>query len=143
VLRITDDDGIHVPVESTVRRPRPTDDPTTALAQRVVAEVFGPANRRAFAVRYWSGVTEPGADVADLPGPRFTLVLRHAAALRHMFLPPSELAVAEAYIGGDIDLEGDMEAAVAVGRRMAGQLTSPSRLARITALLVRLPTRAV
>jgi cyclopropane-fatty-acyl-phospholipid synthase len=62
---------------------------------------------RDFGVRLWDGTRwepEPGQPE------RFTLVLRHPGALRKMFLPPSELALAEAYTYDDFDIEGDLEA---------------------------------
>jgi cyclopropane-fatty-acyl-phospholipid synthase len=52
--------------------------------------------------------------------PRFTLVLKHPGALRAMFLSPSELALGEAYIHDDFDIEGDIEAAF----DLAGHLLS-------------------
>ena len=62
---------------------------------------------RDFAVRLWDGSqwnAEPGQPT------RFTLVLRHPGALRKMFMPPTELALGEAYIYNDFDIEGDIEA---------------------------------
>ena len=41
--------------------------------------------------------------------PRFTLHLKHPGALRSMFMIPSELRMAEAYIYDDYDIEGDIE----------------------------------
>jgi len=43
--------------------------------------------------------------------PRFTVVLKHPAALRAMFCSPSELSLGEAYIHDDFEIEGDIEAA--------------------------------
>jgi cyclopropane-fatty-acyl-phospholipid synthase len=62
---------------------------------------------RDFAVRLWDGSrweAEPGQPT------RFTLVLEHPGALRQMFWPPRSLMTCEAYINGDIDVEGDVEA---------------------------------
>jgi cyclopropane-fatty-acyl-phospholipid synthase len=71
-------------------------------------EALLPAESRDFAVRLWSGEI-----LSPTPGyrPRFTLVLRHPAALRRMLWPPSELTVADAFIRGDFDVEGDLVAA--------------------------------
>jgi cyclopropane-fatty-acyl-phospholipid synthase len=62
---------------------------------------------RDFAVRLWDGTRIPPA-----PGraARFTLVLEHAGSLRAMLWPPNQLTMAEAYLYGDIDVEGDIEA---------------------------------
>ena len=63
-------------------------------------------SRGGFQVRFWDGsVWRPEKQ------PRFTLVLKHPGALRAMFSSPSELAVGEAYIHDDFDIEGDIEAA--------------------------------
>jgi cyclopropane-fatty-acyl-phospholipid synthase len=61
--------------------------------------------RRDFQIRMWDG-TRWGAE-----NPTFTLILKRAEALRTMFLHPSELTLGEAYIYGDIDIEGNLEAA--------------------------------
>lgn len=53
--------------------------------------------------------------------PRFTVVLRHPGALRAMFLNPSELALGEAYISDDFDIEGDVEAAFDLADYLLGQ----------------------
>jgi cyclopropane-fatty-acyl-phospholipid synthase len=61
---------------------------------------------RAFAVRLWDGTVWE----AESGWPtRFTLVLKHPGALRSMFWPPGELALAEAYVHGDFDVEGRIE----------------------------------
>jgi cyclopropane-fatty-acyl-phospholipid synthase len=62
---------------------------------------------RDFAVRLWDGSRWE----AELGQPtRFTLVLEHPGALRQMFWPPRSLTTCEAYINGDIDIDGDVEA---------------------------------
>jgi cyclopropane-fatty-acyl-phospholipid synthase len=63
---------------------------------------------RDFAVRLWDGSTWPAEP--GLPT-RFTLVVACPGVLRRMLLRPSELSLAEAYIFGGLDVEGDMEAA--------------------------------
>ncbi|MBX2991809.1 MAG: class I SAM-dependent methyltransferase [Bacteroidetes bacterium] len=70
-------------------------------------ELLGEYPARDFDVRFWNGMVweaEP-----DQPR-RFTLVLQHPGALRSMFLPPTELSLAEAYIYNDFDIEGDISA---------------------------------
>jgi cyclopropane-fatty-acyl-phospholipid synthase len=80
-------------------------------AERTLAlldELFA-GYRRDFAVRLWDG-TERGPDT-DEP-PRFTLVLKHEGALRAILSTPSrlQLSFAEAFLHGDVDVEGDLEA---------------------------------
>jgi cyclopropane-fatty-acyl-phospholipid synthase len=78
----------------------------------IIRDVLGDYHPRDFAVRLWDGTTwgaEPGQPA------RFTLVLNHPGALRKMLLPPMELALGEAYIYGDFDVEGDMEGVYLLG----------------------------
>ena len=65
--------------------------------------------RRDFAVRLWDG-TERGADEGEEE--RFALVLNHEGALRRILASPSrlQLSFAEAYLHGDLDIEGELEA---------------------------------
>ena len=107
---------------------------TGDIARQVAAELFGPPGQRGFAIRYWDGIEESGPQNGS-----FTLILRHGGALRTMLLPPSEVALGKAFLWGDVDLEGNLEAAVAAGHAVADRLTSPRRLARVVRLALRLP----
>jgi cyclopropane-fatty-acyl-phospholipid synthase len=79
---------------------------TTSLA--FLEELFRDYRPRDFAVRLWDGREwDPETDSA-----RFTIVLRHPAALR-AFLGRSERALAEAYLHDDLEIEGDVYAAIA------------------------------
>lgn len=83
---------------------------TDRAAQETLAflkVLFGEEHRRDFAVQLWDGSRwEP------TPGEpaRFTLQMRHPGALRSMFWPPDDLALGEAYIFDDFDIEGSIEA---------------------------------
>jgi cyclopropane-fatty-acyl-phospholipid synthase len=122
----------HYPSADTPHYPS---DASIGIAQAVLGELFGPPEQRAWAVRFWDGSTEQPEDT-----PQFTLLLRRPGALRRMFLPPSEVAVAEAYLRDDIDLEGSVEAAASLADGLADRLRSPGRLARLVRLLLQLPT---
>ncbi len=77
---------------------------TDQIVRRTIAlidRIFPPP--RAFAIRLWNGLELPGND-----GQSFRLVLNHSGALRRMFNPPIELSLAEAYIYGDFDIDGDI-----------------------------------
>lgn len=106
-----------------------------AHAQAVIAAAFGPAAERGFDVRYWDGTRETG-DVRPAP---FTLVIARPEALRRMLLPPSELAIAEAYLDGDVDVEGDLESAVTLGDIASLRLRSPAVAMRALGHLLALP----
>jgi cyclopropane-fatty-acyl-phospholipid synthase len=70
-------------------------------------DLLGDYRPRNFAVRLWDGtVWGPGADEEA----RFTILIREPGALRALLGPPSELALAEQYIHGAIEIEDDLEA---------------------------------
>jgi cyclopropane-fatty-acyl-phospholipid synthase len=105
-------------------------------AQSILHHLFGPPATRAFAIRYWNGSTEwPGA----VGSPAFTIVLKHPGSLARMLLPPSQLTLAEAYVRGDFEVEGDMEAAAGLATQLRDRLASPVAAARLMVQLRRLP----
>ncbi|MEO7987732.1 MAG: class I SAM-dependent methyltransferase, partial [Gemmatimonadales bacterium] len=122
--------------ESAELSPDRASDALLALVRHVMAAAFGLPERRPFAVRYWSGDHEAGD---SRRAPWFTLVIREPAVLRRALLPPSELALGEAFIRGDLDVEGDLEAAGELVDLLRANLSAPGRLARLAALVLRLP----
>ena len=90
--------------------------------------------RRDFQVRLWDGTT-----CGTERQPRFSLVLKHPGALRAMFLSPSELALGEAYVDDDYDIEGDIEAAFDLADYLLGQERSLWQSLDLTARLRRMP----
>jgi cyclopropane-fatty-acyl-phospholipid synthase len=74
----------------------------------LLADIVGGGTRRDFSFRLWDG-----SQCSPDPGVRgrFTLVLTHPGSLKAMFIPPTELALGEAYVDGDFEIEGDIEAA--------------------------------
>jgi cyclopropane-fatty-acyl-phospholipid synthase len=107
-----------------------------ARARRVVTGLFGPSETRDFSVEYWDGSK-------DLPGisseSAFTLCFRRPGALRRMLLPPSELAITEAFIAGDVDLEGSAEHAMHLGDVIGSRMQSPGGFAGILRDVLALP----
>jgi cyclopropane-fatty-acyl-phospholipid synthase len=88
-----------------------------------------------FAVRLWDG-TEWG------DGEAFTLVLRHPGALRAMFWPSSELVLAEAFIRGDFEIEGDLRAVFALADwLLVERVWTRAERARQAMALLALPRR--
>lgn len=80
-------------------------DSTVSKCLLILEEAFRELHPRNFAVRLWDGSVlppEPGRPS------RFTLVIRNPAALRTLFLSANELALGEAFIYGDIDIEGEI-----------------------------------
>ncbi len=81
----------------------------TALALAILNRLLASYGPRDFAIRLWDGTTvppDPGQEAS------FTLALNHPGALRRMLLPPSKLALGEAYLDGEFDIEGDVIAAM-------------------------------
>lgn len=105
---------------------------------RALRLLLGSVIPRDFAVRLWDGTTwsaDPGQKT------RFTIVLRHPGALRAMALPPSQLALGEAFLRGDFSVEGDLIAATALGDRLLTPQLSLAQWYTLARLLLTLPTR--
>ncbi len=92
---------------------------------------------RSFDIRLWDGSSLPAAG-----RPAFTLVLNHAGSLRRMFSPPIELALGEAYIYGDFDLEGDLVAAAGLLDTASARSVTPLEVASLLRDLWALPRPA-
>jgi len=107
------------------------------LTIEILEAITAGYDRDDFAVRLWNGTTW-----GNNSDPRFVLVLKHPGALRKMFLSPTELALGEAFIYDDFDIEGDAEAAFDLaGYLVAGERTITERL-RLAGLLRKLPDKA-
>ena len=104
----------------------------------VLDALFGEASQRGFDVKFWDGSIDRGND----PRAPFTFVLNRPAALRRMLLPPNELSIVEAYLSGDVEIEGSMEAASNLANMIGDRLHSPLKLARLIALVLQLPGKA-
>ncbi len=129
--------GTATPTSSAAPVPTPAsaDRRALAAARAALAIAFGPAEARGFAVRLWDGSVDTSAGVAA----PFTLVVRRAGALRRALLPPSELALVEAYLRDDLDAEGDLGAAGRLGDLAASRLRSPRALLALVRALRALP----
>lgn len=86
------------------------------VLEPVLHELF--AGPPPFALRLWDGSTTGPAD-----GPR--VLVRHRRALRRLLWQPGELGLADAWISGELDVEGDLgEALSAVRQGLAGDRKS-------------------
>jgi cyclopropane-fatty-acyl-phospholipid synthase len=85
-------------------------------------------DERDFAIRFWDGRTIRPAEGA---APRFTIVIRRPGALRRMFVPPTDLAIGEAFVHGDFDVEGDIFAFTSLPERLGAVRLSPAGWARL------------
>ena len=107
------------------------------LATReVVRALFGAPPERSFGVRYWDGTTEAAGKT---PPAGFTLVIARRGGLRRMLLFPNELSIVDAYISGDLDIEGDLESAVVLGDAIARRIRSPKAIAQLAQKILALP----
>jgi cyclopropane-fatty-acyl-phospholipid synthase len=118
---------------------RPVDVPQHALdhAHAVIGLIFGPLATRTFDVRYWDGSVEHGHAVTTA----FRLGVNRPGALRRMLLPPSELSIVEAYLSGDIDIDGELESAMGLADEIGARVRSPRVLGRLMRHLLALPKR--
>lgn len=109
---------------------RPDHAPGPASPQlRAIARLLG-GPPEDFAVVLWTGQRiGPATGVA----PRFTLRLSHPGALRRMLWPPGELSLAEAFIRGDFDVEGDLVAAFALRERFSARPATLLQALRLAA----------
>jgi cyclopropane-fatty-acyl-phospholipid synthase len=115
--------------------PPQADTRSLGAARAALAIAFGPIEERGFAVRLWDGsVDAPAGSAAP-----FTLVVRRPGALRRALLPPSELALVEAYLRDDLDAEGDVAEAGRLGDLAAAGVRSPRALLGLVRALRSLP----
>src|ERR1700720_3721899 len=102
----------------------------------VLNEILGGCSLDKVAVRLWDGSTWP-----DERPRAAILALKPPGALGRMFLPGTEVGLAEAYLDDDFDVEGDIEAAFAVGDFLLTHLRDWKRKLKLAGLLVALPKR--
>ena len=105
-------------------------------ARNILRELLGPPAERSFAVRLWDGSVERPLNGRT---PDFTIVLKRPGALRRMLLPPSEIALGEAYLRDDFDIEGDIEMVTGLADSVAGRMNSPRSLPGLGSELLSLP----
>ncbi|MEX0891007.1 MAG: cyclopropane-fatty-acyl-phospholipid synthase family protein [Gemmatimonadota bacterium] len=110
--------------------------PATATTLDLVQDIFNGVEPRDFAVRLWDGTswTPEGAEA-----PAVTLVLEHPGALRRLLVAGSEAALAEAYLTGDVGIEGDLFAVAAVGRGIMQRRRGVAERARLAVRALGLP----
>ncbi len=107
---------------------------TSRISEDFLGTLLAHYPRRDFQVRFPDGSVWGAKDQ-----PRFTLVLKHPAALRALFPSPSELTLGEAYIYDDFDIEGDIEAAFDLADYLVGEERSPAESFDLNERLQKLP----
>lgn len=85
-------------------------------------------------IRLWDGTLYPEGQVRPC-----TIALSHPGSLRAMFLKRDSLTLAEAYLLGHFDVEGDIEPMFQIAEDMAGMPLTLAHKLRLAAGLVKLP----
>jgi cyclopropane-fatty-acyl-phospholipid synthase len=107
-------------------------DDVLARTTTILDRLFPPP--RSFTVRLWDGTELPGSgDVG------FCLVFNSPGALRRMLTPPIELSLGEAFIYGDVDIDGDIFAATSLVDSLLGRSFSVGELVALARTLRGLP----
>ncbi len=101
---------------------------------RFLEELTAEYHRHRFAVRFWDGTLW-----GDTQSPRFTLAIRHPVALKRILLSSSELALGEAFIYDDFDIEGNVECAVDFAEFLMTRKSGIADKLRYASFLTRLP----
>src|SRR6266576_6133903 len=104
--------------------------------RHVLSEIFGGCSPDKVGVRLWDGTAWP-----DEHPRAAVLALQHPGALGQMFLPGTEVGLAEAYLDNDFDIEGDIEAAFEIADFLLGRLDDWKKKGKLAGLLVALPGR--
>jgi cyclopropane-fatty-acyl-phospholipid synthase len=94
----------------------PPPDAAAAIARRVLERVFRSLDVP-LVFRLWDGTR---ARVGRAGEAGFTVVFRSRPAFRRCLRRPTALAFGEAFIGGDIDIEGDLFAAMRTANALEG-----------------------
>lgn len=113
-----------------------TEDRAVQLTLSLLRDILSSSPADDIAIRLWDGTIwkpEPAGSA------RCTLVLQHPGALRKMFVPPTELNLAEAYLYNDFDIEGEIEAIVPLVKHFLGTPKGKLEQVRYGARLLRLP----
>lgn len=131
-------------------RPAPVSHPLTPLpaperhdaarrsSREILDCIFGTVPVEQLAVQFWDGTLWRPAP----PDVAVTLVLNTPSALRRTFLPPAERMAATAYIRGDFDITGDLEAATGLIEPIQRAFRSPTMALHLMRLLRQLPEHA-
>lgn len=123
-------------IEPIEADPLPRRDRAVESTMVVLDLVLGAPSERAFDVRLWDGTVSRGT--AD-PRADFGLYIRRRGALRRMLLPPSELSIVEAFISGDVEVDGNLESAIGLGDAIGNRIQSLGGIARLIPRVLALP----
>ncbi len=104
--------------------------------RHVLSEIFAGPLAGKIGVKLWDGTEWP-----DERPRAAILALKHSESLARMFLPGTEVGLAEAYLNNDFDIEGDMEAAFEAGDFLLEHLDDWKKELKLAGLLIALAGR--
>lgn len=113
---------------------QPSENDALRITTEILEEILGPVGLPSLNVRLWDGTYWPDREARPA-----TLVLNRSSALREMLSGGSEISVAEAYIWGAFDIEGDMIAACDLADALDEQTMGWTKTFSVTMQLARLP----
>lgn len=111
-------------------------DQVVRAAVGVLDEVFRDYGPPDFAVRLWDGQTWPASPPRE---PRFTILFHRPGALRRMLRSRGDLQLCEAFLRGDVSVDGDVAGLIVLRDYLEDLRLTPRRLARLAWLWLRLP----
>ena len=106
--------------------------------RHVLSEIFAGCSLDKVGVRLWDGTAWP-----DQRPRAAMLALKHSGALGRMFLPGTEVGLAQAYLHDDFDIEGDIAVAFEIGDFLLAHLGDWKKKLKLAGLLVALPDQDV
>ncbi len=113
----------------------PVPPPLARRARDLLGQLLRPLGERPWSLELWDGTLVPGSG----PDPGLRVILRHPAALRALLVGRDAVSLAEAYLAGLVDLEGNIDLAFDIARDLAAH-PPPAGLAwRLGLLALRLP----
>src|SRR5215469_2717510 len=90
------------------------------IISHALDELLADYGKQDFQVRIWDGTTW-----GPLDNPRFVLVLNRPEGLRSLLSSPTEVSLGEAFVAGEFDIEGDLDAAFELGDYLLSHQGSP------------------
>jgi len=104
-----------------------------STSEKIFRTLLAHAGSDEVAMRSWTGDLWGSADAPAV------ISLKHPGSLRALLLPPNDLVAGEAYIYDDIDIEGDILAAVSFGEKLQSLRSDRKVLLRLVPRLLTLP----
>lgn len=102
----------------------------------VLDEVFRDYGPLDFSVRLWNSQSWPAGVKLD---PKLTIDIHRSGVLRRMLLSQGDLQLCEAFVGGDLGVDGDLSVLFRLRDHIETLHLTPKRLARLFWLWLQLP----